>query len=302
VRTALHSASFALAVGLFGERAMAAEPSNASPNRSLATASADEPASLQSPEQRDTRHSAYSLPKGMWGFDVGALGIGVGDAYAKLGAAYGVGAGIELDANLAHWSIGLLNVGGRFHFVDTKFFDLGALVGIWYGHGEWFWILTGPAKELVAKLDVIHVPVLVTASMPVLSWLQFDLETGYKHGEVFGSVSETDSAYFDAEFGVRQVVVRPGVRLFLSDNTEFGLSSNLPPYSAIPVERDVVRTGERNTNYRTVPFSEIWSLEAGFRSRFAPGLFGSLRLHYGEVARGLYGAVLNPSFNVEFRL
>ena len=279
-----------LTTSLFGVGALIARPAAA------------EPESLQSPEQRDTRHAAYSLPKGMWAFDVGALGMGVGDAYAKLGAAYGLGSGFELDLNLAHSSVGLMNLSGRFHFVDTRYFDLGALVGIWYGRGEWFWILTGPSKEIISKVDVLHVPVQLTASMPVQNWLQFDLELAYKHGEVFGTLSETDSLYLDAQLGVRQVAVRPGVRFFVSDTTELDVSSNLPPYSAVPTERTGRRSDGRIENYRTVRFSETWSLEAGFRSRFAPGLFGSVRLHYGEVARGLYGAVVNPSFNVEYRL
>jgi hypothetical protein len=161
--------------------------------------------------------------------------------------------------------------------------------------------LTGPTKEIIKKLDVIHVPVLVTASMPVERYLQFDLEVGYRHGEVFGTLAETDSISLEAQLGVRQFAVRPSVRFFLSDNTELDVSSNLPMYSAVPTDRDT-RSGERNENYRTVPFSKTWSMEAAFRSRFAPGLFGSVRLHYGEVARGLYGAVVNPSFNVEYRL
>lgn len=276
---------FAAGIGLGGERAVAAEPEG-----------------LQSPEERDTSHTAYSLPKGMWAFDVGAFGVGAGDAYAKLGAAYGLGSGFELDVNLAHWSVGLVNFAGRFHFVDTRYFDLGAAVGVWYGHGEWFWIITGPSKEIISKIDVIHVPIQLTASMPLETWLQFDLELAYKHGEVFGTLSEEDSLFLDAQLGVRQFSVRPGVRLFLSDTTELDVSSNLPPYSAVPTERAGRRSDGRIENYRTVRFSETWSLEAGFRSRFAPGLFGSVRLHYGEVARGLYGAVVNPSFNVEYRL
>jgi hypothetical protein len=260
-----------------------------------------EPADLQSPEQRDTRNSAYSLASGTWAFDVGALGLGGGEAYAKLGAAYGVGGGFELDMNLAHTSIGLLNVSARWHFLDTRYFDLGAAVGLWYGHGAWIWIITGPAKELISKIDVIYLPMVLTASMPFEKWLQADLSLQYSHGEVFGSVTDSDDFLLNGRFGVRQVIVRPSVRFFLSDNTELDLSSDLPPYTAIPHERETANGG-RNEDYDTVRFSETWSLEGALRSRFAPGVFGSIRLHYGEIARGLYGAPLYPSFDVEFRL
>ena len=260
-----------------------------------------EPADLQRPEQRDLRNSAYSLPSGMWAFDVGALGLGGGEAYAKLGAAYGLGAGFELDMNLAHTSIGLLNVSARWLFLDTRYLDLGAAVGFWYGHGAWIWIVTGAAKEIISKVDVIYLPMVLSASMPFEKWLQVELGFQYSHGEVFGSLTDSDDFFLNGRFGVRQLIVRPGVRFFLSDDTELDLSSDLPPYTAIPHERQTVGGG-RNEDYETVRFSETWSFEAALRSRFAAGVFGSIRLHYGEIARGLYGAPLYPSFDVEFRL
>ena len=48
-------------------------------------------------------------------------------------------------------------------------------------------------------------------------------------------------------------------------------------------------------------FADTWSFEAGIRSRFAPGIFGALRLQYGQVSDVLYGASLFPSFEVEMR-
>src|SRR6185369_13300290 len=61
-------------------------------------ASAPTPAGdLQSPAQANTRNSAYTLPRGMWAFSVGGLGIGSGDAVATLGATYGIGAGLQAE-------------------------------------------------------------------------------------------------------------------------------------------------------------------------------------------------------------
>jgi hypothetical protein len=179
--------------------------------------------------------------------------------------------------------------------------DLGALAGVWYGRGEWVWIVTGAAKELIRGLDVLYVPLVVAGSMPVLRWLQFDLDVQYNHAELFGSVTDSDALFLDAQLGMRQFVLRPGVRFFLSEDTELDVSSDLPLYSAIPVER-ARADGGRNEDFVTVSFSEVWSLETALRSRFARGLFGSVRLHYGEIARGLYGAPLYPSFEVELRL
>ena len=39
-----------------------------------------------------------------------------------------------------------------------------------------------------------------------------------------------------------------------------------------------------------------------YRAFFVPGVFGNIRLQYGEVSRAVYGAPLYPAFELEFRL
>ena len=263
---------------------------------------ADGPADLQSPEQRDTRNSAYSLRRGMWAFDAGALGLGGGDALMKLGVAYGLGAGVELQLNLAHWGAGILNFAAVWQFVDTRYFHLAARAGIWYGNGDWVWILTEAGEELVADLDVLNVPLILASSMPVSKRLQFDFDVRYTYADIFGSVTANGTFFRDAPFGMRQLAVRPGVRIFLTDSTEVDLSTSLPIYSARSYARpDGDRTDESN-EFTDVPFSKTWAAEFGLRSRLAKALFGSVRLHYSKIADGFYGSSFYPSFNLEFRL
>lgn len=248
---------------------------------------------LQSPEEASTRYSAYSLPGGTWGFDFGALGIGGGDSLAKLGVGYGFGAGLALELNLAHASFGLFNVTGRWHFIDTRYFDLGLRVGATYGHGEWFWVLGDFARKLLSNVDVISFPVELTASMPVARFLQLDLGVGYRYAEMFGSLGNEDQFFYvESQLGLRQFGVRPGTRWFFWDNTAIEVHALLPAYSAVPLENRELE----------VPFSDTWSIEFALRSRFMTGVFGNIRLQYGEVTRAVYGARLYPAFELEFRL
>lgn len=278
---------------MLSARAFAADPT-----ASTTPSASPQPEGLQSPEQRDTRHSAYSLPQGMWTFNVGALGVGSSDVFATLGAGYGLGAGFQVELNLAHASVGLLNIAAQWHFVDTQYFDLGAGLGFWYGHGAWFWIAEGLTRELVSKLDVFSIPMALSASMPVYRWLELDLSLEYSYAEMFGTTSGSRSIFHDAQIGARQLALRPGVRWFMWHSTSLELSAQLPAYSSLPVKDD--DSGE--TEYHQVPFSDVWSIEAALRSRFTRSVFGNLRLHYGEVARLLYGAALYPSFELEVRL
>ena len=286
MRHSTHAARVALALGALCSTLAAAEP--ARPALAQPAPAAD----LQSPEQLNTRYSAYSVPRGTWALDAGAFGISSGDAFAKLGAAYGLGAGFAIEMNLAHVGVGLLNVSAAWHFIDTRYFDLGVRAGFWYGHGEWFWIAQGAAKSLVSKVDLVSVPVVLTASAPLTRWLQLDLGVQYSYGDVFGATSGEPSILEDAQIGVRQLFFRPGARFFLSDNTALELFARLAAFTEVPTARAEA----------ALPFSETWTLEGGLRSRLAEGLFGNLRLHYGEVSDAIYGATLYPSFDIELRL
>jgi hypothetical protein len=300
VRRSAHALRLALALGALCSRLAAAEPAQpaavepAQPVTVSAQPAEVEPAQpgdLQSPEQRSTRYSAYSVPSGMLAFDVGAFGISGGDVFAKIGAAYGLGSGFEIEANLAHVGVGLLNISAAWQFIDTRHFALGVRTGFWYGQGEWFWIAQGAAKSLVSKVDVVSVPILLTASAPLTRWLELDLGVQYTYGDVFGATDGERSLLEDAQIGIRQLFFRPGARFFISDNTALELFAKLAAFTDVPTARTAT----------TLPFSKTWTLEGGLRSRLADGLFGNLRLHYGDVSNAVYGALLYPSFDVEWR-
>jgi len=285
----------ALGLGAFAvSPAVAAEPAPAVADPAAPAVAPAPAGDLQSPEQRDTRYSAYSLPLGVWGLDVSALGIGGGDAFAKLGVALGFGSGIEASMNLAHVGVGLLNLSGAWHFLDTRYFDLGFRVGVWYGHGEWFWTAEYLRERIASQIDVLNVPLALTGSVPLTRRLQLDLVVQYTYAQVFGAGSSTreHSFFADAELDTLQFFFRPVVRWFISDSTALGLLAKLPVSSTVALKSRSLE----------LPFSDTWSFEAGLRSRFAPGLFGNVRLYYGAVANALYGAHLYPSFELELRL
>jgi hypothetical protein len=231
------------------------------------------------------------LPQGKWSFEAGALGIGGGDIIAALGANYGIGAGLQASMNLAHVSVGLFNASLHWQFIDTRYFALGAGSGIWFGHGSWIWFAQGLTKEILSKLDLLMVPVELTASSLPTKWLELDLTFQYTYSKILGAETADRAFFSDAQLDLNQFFVRPGLRLFVSDNTAFEFFAKLPAYSGV--------SGDRND--ATVPFSKTWTLEGGLRSRLARGLFVSMRTHYAAVADVLYGARLYPSFAVEYR-
>ena len=267
--------------------AHAAEESVAAPQPKPAAAISD----LQSPEQVSTRYSAYSLPARQWGITTGALGVGDGDVFALLAIVYGLGAGVQLNVNLAHAGVGLLNLSAGWHFIDTRYFDLGLRSGLWYGHGEWFWIADPLAKKILAKIDVVKVPIELTASSMPTRWLALDFSSQYNWAKLFGASPDEDSLFSKSQLGMVQFFARPGVRFFISNNTALEFFAKLPFYTALPI-------GDRGP---TLPFKDTWWLEGGLRSRLARGLFGNIRLNYASISDVLYGARLYPAFEVEVR-
>jgi len=264
-----------------------AAPAAVSPVKQAESVTGD----LQSPERVSTRYSAYSLPARHWSIDAGALGVGDGDVFALLTVAYGLGAGVQLNANLAHMGVGLLNVSAGWHFIDTRYFDLGARLGVWYGHGKWMWIANPAAAKLLSKIDVVKIPLELTASSQPTRWLELDLGLHYSYAKLFGASDEA-SLFTDSELGMEQFYVRPGVRFFLTNRSALEFSAKLPFFSSVPIE---------GRDPSSVPFKRTWALEGGLRSQLTPAFFGSIRLHYATVSDLLYGARLYPSFEIEIR-
>jgi hypothetical protein len=275
--------------------------------RSVAAQSAAGEVDLRSPAQRSTRYSAYSLPKGMWSVEVGALGMG-DELYGLFGGNYGLGEGFQIGLNLVHYATGLFNINARWNFLDREHLGLGVAVGFDYGHGAWVWVLDPLAQELVQDTDLFAVPISLTASVPLLPWLQFDLPVEYQYAAIFGTLGEGRSFYAEAQIGARQVRFRPGARFFLSKATAFEFGAILPAYTRVPFEGEITaelanqgyeRSGSGEASVR---FSETWNIEVGLRSSIRPWLFCAIRLDYGPRADVLYGALVYPSFSLEFRL
>ena len=169
--------------------------------------------------------------------------------------------------------------------------------------------LAGPvARDLMEDADLITVPAAITASSPVFSWLQLDLSLNLRYGTLWGTLGDGDTVFANAEIAAHQVAFRPGARLFVSDATAVELAFDVPVYTWVPWEGDITAEFARRgyeksgSGGATVPTSQTWKLEAGVRSRLAPWLFCTLRLHYGRANRLLYSTTINPSLSLEFRM
>jgi hypothetical protein len=263
---------------------------------------------LQSPAQRNTLYSAYSLPAGMWSFEVTALGSSVNDLYGLLGVGYGFKRGFQLDVNLVHWIAAVFDLELRWNFFESKHLALGAGVGFLYAHGAWIWVLGDATRSIIGDMDLYSLPVSLTASAPVNRWLQFDLMVAYRHTLTQGRLEAGRSVYAESEIGARQLVIRPTGRLYLSESTALELSAKLPVYNRVPYEVDptlMVRDkayGKPRNGYASADFSESWNVELGLRSALRRWLFVTVSVQFGQIPRNIYGTWVSPWFGLVFRL
>lgn len=275
-----------------------------------AQAPSPEPATdLQAPEHRSTRLSAYSLPAGMWGFDVAMLGSSQDELFGRLGVARGFRHGIQIDCNFLYWTTAILQANVRWTFVERPRFAIAVELGVLYAHGAWVWVLGDVAQDVVSDSDLVSIPVSAIASVPLNRWLQFDLTVQYRHGELYGALLEGGrSLEVETQLGVRQLVFRPTARFYLTSRTALEFGTRLPAFTRIPVSADATLDTPNNSfskqrsDYEDVAFSDGWGLEFGVRSRLKSWLYATLRLQYGQVAKQVYGSAVFPSFGMEFRL
>jgi hypothetical protein len=244
----------------------------------------------------------------MWSFDLSALGVTGDELYGGLGIRRGFGAGFDLEVNLAHYAVGLFGIGAQWSFLETPHVALAASVGFTYGHGAWMWLAGPVAKDLLEDADLIAVPAAITASSPILSWLQLDLSLNVRYGTVFGELGDGPTLYAKAEIGARQVSFRPGARVMVSDATALELAFDVPVYTWVPWEGEITAEFARRdyekagSDGATLPTSQTWKLEGGVRSRLTPWLFCTFRIHYGRANRLLYSTTINPSLSFEWRM
>lgn len=262
---------------------------------------------IRSPSARSTRYSAYVLSRKTASIDLGFLGISGDELYGRLGTSVGLGYGLQLEANLGHWVAGLFGLNVKWAFFENEHVALSAQVGFLYAHGGWLWLLDELGQTVFSDSDLFGVPLGVTVSVPWTRWLQFDLLLEYQYSKLFGSINAGGSFYAETQFGARQLLAWPTLRVFITPQSNFHFTARLPLYNRVPYEIDsTLELGKGYSNvrdgYASLDFSQGWALEFGVRSQVRRWLFVNTRLHVGQIAKAVYGAVIYPSFNLEFRV
>jgi hypothetical protein len=254
---------------------------------------------------RDTQASAYSLQKGQFALQSTLLGASSNELFIALGAAYGFGHGVQAGINLAYLGAGLINLSGKWTFVEKGPFAASVAFDPVLIHGDWVWLVG--FKELFSGIDMLFLPVQLGTSYLPWPWLQLDFATRYSGGVVVGNF-QSSRASLDADINVHQFALRPGVRVHMFGRATLNLSADLPVYTAGPgaVEGEVelvdgVAVGGRTGGTVQRSLGETYRVNVGVRSMVTRTFFIDFGFNIGPRAEALYGSLISPRLAVEGR-
>lgn len=275
------------------------------PGAALAQSAPPPPPRITDPESRSTRSTAYALPRGTVSVSTSLLGVTTNELYGSLGVAFGLGAGVQLGANLAHLGAGLFNLGAKWQFLDQKLLSLSVAFSPAYAHGDWIWVAA--AENLVAGFDVWAFPVELSASSRPNDWLELDLTAAYTDIEIVGDI-DSDSLVLDAQLAQRQFHLRPRVWVHLLERSSLFAEATLPLFTSIPVAGeatvvvgDGVVVGGTSGGRRVLDLGETYVLSLGARSMINRHFYVDIQANFGPRIDRIYGTFLAPRVSFEAR-
>jgi len=260
------------------------------------------------PQQRITDATAYALSNREVRVDTGLLGTGVQDLGANIDVAVGVGRGAQVSTNAAHLSLGIINASTKYTFVDRPRFGLGAQASFLWTRPTLIWLLPNEVTEPLKDIDLLIVPLELTASFPLARWVSLHLGGGYTHAELFGRIGN-DASYFNAGLGARMVHLEPVVHFYLGNRVALILGGEAPVYLAaveqvrsdIELEEGVV-LGVRSAEWVAVPVGRAARGRLGVELRLGRRAYLQLFVARSALSNAGGGPPVLPSINAYWRL
>jgi hypothetical protein len=251
-------------------------------------------------DERITHYTAYTVPKRETRIGAGLVGRGVGELGVNFGVTHGVTSRFQVGANVAHAAIGVLNVGIKGTFVDRGRFGLGGSARLLRAQPKNIWLLPEEAREPIADIDLIVIPIKLHSSYPLAPWTSLQLGVGYTHSEIVGPI-HTDAALIEGGLGARVVRVEPGVHFYMGGRVALVMSASLAPYAwgraNLAAESEIsegVIAGVRSSEWRPLDFDQTARYLVGVEMRFGRRKFTHMQL-YG-VRGALSRAGILPPF------
>lgn len=240
---------------------------------------------FRDPKERPRESTAYTLTHGEFNIGLGLLGQGAynllinGQFAAGIGGKGGKG---EVGVNLGHAAFGIVSVYGKYNFIDKKWWALSARVGLTWIYPKLVWAIPSQYRDPLGDINVLSIPVEITASFPVADWVGLHLTAGYRASALFGKIEE-ETAFLDSDIGSHHVYLRPEITFYLFEKVQLFIGGRLLLWGArweqiasdITVE-DGIFVGVQSAKWRQLDFAQGSFLRFGLDMKF--GKYTYMRL------------------------
>lgn len=160
----------------------------------------------------------------------------MGTNYDNMGVSgdlrYGLPDGFELGTNALYDAVGFVNADSKWNFLDTRWIGLAAKIGLRWINPKNLYPIPKKYRDDLGDIDIIIVPVQLTASFPFSPAFGAHLTVGYNHSNVFGTSPADSDAYVDGMLGAREVYLTPTFTFYPRKRVALLLGAQLPVWVA----------------------------------------------------------------------
>jgi hypothetical protein len=264
---------------------------------------------FRDPKERPRKDTAYTLPHKQFQAGLTLLGQNPYDFVLGADFAAGIGDRWEVGVNLAHAVFGVMNVYGKYNFIDKKWWAMGATLGVTWIHVKSVWAIPEKYRDALGNVDILSIPIEIHSSFPVADWVGLHLSAGYLHSQFFGKINE-ETLFLDGDIGSHQVYLRPNITLYIAERIQVFLAARLllwgGRYGEVAAEatnNDDLIIGFRSTGFNEFEFGGKSFIKFGVEAKF--GKYTYLRLwavYNGSVSNSnLFSTPILPGLDLYWR-
>ena len=260
------------------------------------------PRDFRAPAERMTSGTAWTLEKGTVAPEVGVGGTGSTDLLVDTGVTWAPIKRFETDANVAHFGVGLFNVGLKGTLYESDRWALGGgVAGVW-ARGDLMWFLGRGTQALVADLDALVLPLTVNNTWTVDEAVDITTGLSYTHSAILDGVLDTDSDLLGEVLGSRRVAVDGRVQVYVG-RVGLWAGGTLPVavwFITDPATEFVVDDGRRSGEWAQQPFGKSWGASGGAQLKLE-ATYVNLGLASSAASRSI-GLYVTPYVAAHWRL
>ena len=263
------------------------------------------PRDFHAPAERMTSGTAWTLEKGTVAPEMGVGGTGTTELLVNMGVTWAPVERLETNANVAHFGVGLFNVGFKGTLYESNRWALGGGVsGVW-ARGDLMWFLSEGKRALVADLDALVLPLTVNNTWTVDEAVDITTGVSYTHSAIMNGIIDTELDLVGELLGGRRLAVDGRLQVYVG-RVGLWAGGSLPVAVWVitdPATEFVADDSERaaGTHWEKQQFGKSWGASGGAQLKLGDVTYVNIGLASSAASRSI-GLDVSPYVAAHWRL